>query len=388
MVESWPRVSLPEVVWFQEGPGLRTRQWTNEGIKVINGRNVLTEGQIDLSNTDKYISWEEFGRKYEHFGVKNDDIVVTSSGTLGKVGRIRPEHLPLMMNTSVIRFRSGNLDLLDHDYLHCFLRSADFQNQIGAYAIGAAQPNFGPSHLKLMSLPLPPLAVQRQIAGTLLAYDELVESSERRIRILEAMARALYREWFVHFRFPGHENRPRTPSPLGEIPEGWEVKKLSDVLELNYGKALKKADRRDGPFPVYGSSGIVGTHDAYLVEGPGIIVGRKGNVGSVFWCDDDFYVIDTAYYISSDLPLRLLYYVLPMLNFINSDAAVPGLSRNQAYTLDILSPPDPLVEKFCDLAGTFERQASSLRNQIENLRRTRDLLLPRLLSRQLEPEAA
>ncbi|MFN9971226.1 MAG: restriction endonuclease subunit S, partial [Phycisphaerae bacterium] len=73
------------------------------------------------------------------------------------------------------------------------------------------------------------------------------------------------------------------------------MKKLGDVLELNYGKSLTKGDRRAGPVPVYGSSGMVGTHDASLVQGPGIIVGRKGNVGSVFWCDDDFFVIDTAY---------------------------------------------------------------------------------------------
>ena len=197
------------------------------------------------------------------------------------------------------------------------------------------------------------------------------------------MARALYREWFVHFRFPGHESVPRVPSALGEIPQGWEVKKLGDVVELNYGKALKKQDRRDGDHPVFGSSGIVGTHDAALVEGPGIIVGRKGNVGSVFWCEKDFFVIDTAYFVTSSLPLRFLFYVLPTLNFINSDAAVPGLSRNQAYTLELLVPPASLLEKFCELAGTFERHAFTFQRQIQNLRRARDLLLPRLLSGQL-----
>ena len=86
------------------------------------------------------------------------------------------------------------------------------------------------------------------------------------------MARALYREWFVHFRFPGHESVPRLPSALGDIPQGWEVKKLGDILELNYGKALKKEDRREGEFPVFGYSGQVGSHDTSLVKGPGIIV--------------------------------------------------------------------------------------------------------------------
>ncbi len=98
-------------------------------------------------------------------------------------------------------------------------------------------------------------------------------------------------------------------------------------------------------------------------------------------------MIDTAYFVTSSLPLRFLSYVLPTLNFINSDAAVPGLSRNQAYTLEILVPTAALLTKFCELADTFERQATTLQRQIQNLRRTRDLLLPRLLSGQIDVEA-
>ena len=252
---------------------------------------------------------------------------------------------------------------------------------------GSAIPSTSRDAFYEIPVALPPLPIQRRIAGILSAYDELIENSQRRIKILESMACALYREWFVHFRFPGHESVPRVPSAIGEIPKGWGVKKLGEVAELNYGKALKKEDRRDGEYPVYGSSGIVGTHDAALVKGPGIVVGRKGNVGSIFWCDGDFFVIDTAYYVTSSLPLRFLFYVLPTLNFINSDAAVPGLSRNQAYTLELFVPPSSLLDKFCELAGKFERQVVTLQSQIQNLRRTRDLLLPRLLSSQIDMEA-
>ena len=273
--------------------------------------------------------------------------------------------------TQLLRPVTGN----DIRYFYYALRNVDLTNY-------GYERHF--KYLKEAEIPAPPLPVQRRIAGILSAYDELMENSQRRIRLLEAMARALYREWFVHFRFPGHEKHPRVASPLGDIPQGWEVKKLGDVLELNYGKALKQEDRSGGAVPVFGSSGIVGQHDTALVKGPGIIVGRKGNVGSVFWCAEDFYVIDTAYFVTSSLPLRFLFYVLPTLNFLNSDAAVPGLSRNQAYTLEILVPPAALLKKFCALADTFERQASTLHRKIQNLRRTRDLLLPRLLSGQVE----
>jgi len=274
-----------------------------------------------------------------------------------------------------------NPDRLTNKFLYYALRPK--LSEFRSISTGAATKFLTLTILNETEIQLPPLPVQKRIADILSAYDELIENDQRRIKILESMARSLYREWFIHFRFPGHESIPLVPSQLGPIPKGWEVKKLGEVLELNYGKALKKEERKDGPFPVYGSSGIVGKHDASLVKGPGIIVGRKGNVGSVFWCDYDFFVIDTAYYVTSCLPLRYLFYVLPTLNFINSDAAVPGLSRNQAYTLEILVPPVALLEKFCELADSFEYQVAALQRQTHNLRRTRDLLLPRLLSGQI-----
>ena len=108
----------------------------------------------------------------------------------------------------------------------------------------------------------------------------------------------------------------------------------------------------------------------------------------MFWCDTDFCVIDTAYYVTSSLPLRYLFYVLPTLNFLNSDAAVPGLSRNQAYTLEVLIPPASLLHKFCEFADFFQNQVATLEMQIQNLRSTRDLLLPHLLSGQIDVEIA
>ncbi len=106
-------VKLADVVFFQEGPGLRTHQWTPEGTKVINVTNILMDGRVDITNTDKFISLDEFERRYSHFAVEENDIVVASSGnTYGKVGRIGAELLPIMMNTSVVRFHSANADLL------------------------------------------------------------------------------------------------------------------------------------------------------------------------------------------------------------------------------------------------------------------------------------
>ena len=254
-------------------------------------------------------------------------------------------------------------------------------------AHGAAQQNLNQELIRQFEIQLPPLPAQRRVASVLSAYDEHIENSQRRIGILEAMARALYREWFVHFRFPGHEQTRRVTSALGDIPEGWDVKKLGEVVTLNYGKALKSENRRAGDVPVFGSSGIVGYHDAAIAKGPGIVVGRKGNVGSVFWSEEDFYPIDTAYFVTSPLPLRYMYYDLQTKNFLNNDAAVPGLNRNQAYSLDTLVPTPEILSEFCRIADRLEWLAIVLQRQCVKLRETRDLLLPRLLSGELNVAA-
>src|ERR1700674_4817763 len=197
----WPRVPLSSAAFFQEGPGLRQWQWTEFGMKVINGTNVLPNGTFDVNNTNRFISMEEFQQSYSHFAVEPDDTVVVSSGSIGKVSRVRHEHLPLMMNTSVIRFHSANRVKLDDDYLYWFLRSHLFQNQASAFAIGSAQLNFGPIPLKQIELPLPPILTQRKIAAILGAYDRLIENNNRRVQLLEEMARRIYVEWFVDFRY-------------------------------------------------------------------------------------------------------------------------------------------------------------------------------------------
>ncbi|MBA4150758.1 MAG: restriction endonuclease subunit S [Verrucomicrobia bacterium] len=367
------------------GSKLSTKHYSDSGVPVIRGTNL--SGGTRFSFEDFVWVSEETADELLPNNAHPGDLIFTQRGTIGQVGLIPVDSSfkRFVISQSQMKL-TPDKSQTDALFLYYYFSDAETVSKIKNLAFAAGVPHINLEILRNFEVIVPPLADQRRIAGILAAYDELIENSQRRIRILESMARALYREWFVHFRFPGHEKQSRVSSPLGEIPEGWDVKKLGDVLELNYGKALKKEDRREGQFCVYGSSGVIGMHDRSLVRGPGIIVGRKGNVGSVFWCDDDFFVIDTAYFVTSSLPLRFLFYVLPSLNFINSDAAVPGLSRNQAYTLEVLVPPSPLLRKFCDLADSLERQSQVLQRQINNLRRTRDLLLPRLLSGQVELE--
>lgn len=385
MASEWKTMPIKDLYeGLYDGPHA-TPKLSDSGPVFLGIKNVTDDGRLDLTEI-RHIAEDDYAAWTRRVQPRENDLVFTYEATLNRYA-IVPAGFRGCLGRRMALIRTDP-QKVDVRFLLYYFFTAEWRAVIRRNMLTGATVD----RIPLTTFPdfpvrVPTLPIQRRIAGILSAYDELIENSQRRIKILESMARALYREWFVHFRFPGHESVPRVPSPLGEIPKGWEVRRLGEILELNYGKALKKEDRHDGPYPVYGSSGIVGTHDASLVKGPGIIVGRKGNVGSVFWCDDDFFVIDTAYFVTSALPLRFLFYVLPTLNFINSDAAVPGLSRHQAYSLELPVPPADLLAKFCDVADSIERHAIKLQRQIKTLRRTRDLLLPRLLSGQIAVEA-
>jgi type I restriction enzyme, S subunit len=381
-MNSWPSKKMSEITSLvTDGKHGDCEDEDGSGYFFLSSKD-LRDGKLNYDKP-RQITHAGFLETHRRTNLEPGDVLLTNCGaSIGRVGIAQDDpriyRTTFQKSISVIK---PDRSLVDGRYLYYFLLcNSRLLIDLGD---GTAQPNLLIGDLKRIDVPVPPSSVQRRIAGILSAYDDLIENNQRRIKILEEMARSLYSEWFVNFRFPGHEKVPLVDSQLGPTPKGWEVKKLGDILELNYGKALKKEERCDGEFPVFGSSGIVGYHDACLVNGPGIIVGRKGNVGSVFWSDEGFFVIDTAYFVTSSLPLRFLFYVLPNLNFINSDAAVPGLSRNQAYTLEIVVPPTNLLSRFRELADTFERQAATLQRIGHNLSRTRDLLLPRLLSGQV-----
>lgn len=248
----------------------------------------------------------------------------------------------------------------------------------------SAVPGVNRNHLHRLPVRVPSVRTQRRIAATLSAFDDLIAINERRIELLERLARSVYREWFVRFRFPGYEDVDLVDSDLGPIPDGWGVARLGDLATLRYGKALPAHNRRPGPYAVVSSAGVVDEHDEALVDAPGIVVGRKGNVGSVWWVDQAFFPIDTTYYVETDVPTGLMYWQLQDLAFIDSHAAVPGLSRNQAEALLVLVVDEALAHRFDVVHSSFFALAGGLRGSNRRLAATRDLLLPRLLTGRLD----
>lgn len=337
-------------------------------------KNVTPSGRLDLSEI-RHVSEQDFPRWTRRVIPQEGDIVFSYEATLHRYARI-PAGFRGCLGRRMALVRPKP-ELVDPRYLHMYFLSRQWRTQVEAYIISGATVDRIPlSKFPDFELVLPPLEEQRRIADIVDAYDQLIENNRRRIQLLEESARLLYREWFVHLRFPGHEH----VKVVDGVPEGWERKPLGELTELRYGKALKQENRVGGPYPVYGSSGEVGTHEKCLVAGPGIVVGRKGNVGSVYWVYDDFWPIDTVYYVEPERVSFALYYALAHTTFVSSDAAVPGLNRKFAYSRPVLWPEERLRSEFEDFVSDVSRQISNLIKQNRKLAEARDLLLPRLMN--------
>ena len=353
--ERWRNTTLGETVTLKRGYDLPTRLRRDGPFPVVSSSGVT--GTHDVAKAHP------------------PGVVTGRYGTLGSVWYLDEPYWPLNTTLYVQDFK-GN----DERFVAYLLESLD----LGMLVASAAVPGINRNHLHPLPVRVPDKQLQLSIAIALGALDDLIENNRRRIEILEEMARLLYREWFVHFRFPGHEDVELVDSGLGPIPDGWKTRRLGDVLELAYGKALRAEDRNGGSVRVYGSGGHVGWHDEALVAGPGIIVGRKGNVGSVYWSDRDFFPIDTTYYVKSDLPLSFLDQLLRSLEFIDSHAAVPGLSREQAYGLVLPEPDGNLLSQYDAVVRPLYDLRRSLSDQISVLREAHGVLLPRLVSGELD----
>lgn len=193
--ENIAELNLSEVAWFQEGPGVRNYQFTSKGVKLLNVRNIV-DGELVLSNTITHISSDETRGKYKHFLVDEGDIIMASSGvTWGKTAIAKKEDLPLCMNTSTIRFKVLN-NKITKDYLLSFLNSPYFTQQISRMITGGCQPNFGPSHLKQVKIPLPQIELQKKFASIVKEVEAMKEQQKHSKEQIDNLFNALMQKAF------------------------------------------------------------------------------------------------------------------------------------------------------------------------------------------------
>jgi type I restriction enzyme S subunit len=277
---------------------------------------------------------------------------------------------------------------------------------------GATQDNLSLDKLLTFDFLVPPLPIQRRIAGILSAYDDLIENSQRRIKILEEMARRLYREWFVHFRFPGHEDCLLVESPLGEIPEGWEVKAFTEIADVLSG-GTPKTDvpqywngeipfftPRDAPDCFYLQDTDKHVSDlglskcaSALYPPDTVFITARGTVGKVALPAVNMAMNQSCYALrgKTGIPQRFLFLMtLQQVDYLKTntgEATFDTIVVDTFRRMEVVSPSQAIASQFSELIDPVFEQVNTLQRQIQNLRRTRDLLLPRLLSGQIDVEA-
>lgn len=328
------------------------------------------------------------------------DLIMAREAPVGNVAMIPPGLQPCLgQRTLLIR---PNRSKVEPAFLNYFLNGPHVQGLIHAKTNGVTVAHLNMKDVRTMDLPaLPPLPVQQRIAGILSAYDELIENSQRRIRILEAMARALYREWFVHFRFPGHENHPRVASSLGEIPKGWEVRTVKDVATVTYGFPFqsKKFNTNGIGTPVIRIRDILdGTINTftdeealpkYHIKNGDILVGMDGDFHMCIWSSGHALQNQRVAKFESKSEIGnyhlFLALELPIQTWNKSivGTTVAHLGDMHIKTIQIVWPPANILAKAREILEPMSQQIIAMKRQTQNLRRTRDLLLPRLLSRQV-----
>jgi type I restriction enzyme S subunit len=344
-------------------------------------------------------------KEMDRYGLRFGDIVMCEGGEPGRCAIWKDQAPGMMIQKALHRIRPK--EFVDcHFLFYSFLRIGQLKG-FDQYVTGATIKHLPSEKLAKVEIEIPPLPVQRRISSILSTYDELIENNQRRIRILEDMARSLYREWFVHFRYPGHESVPLVESPLGQIPQGWEVKKLADITIVNRAQINAKTAPDELLYIDIASvspSQIDSVTPYVFSDAPGR-ARRVVQHGDVLWScvrpnrrshalvmhPEANTIASTGFSVltAKTVPFTFLYFATTTDDFVSyltnnaSGAAYPAVNATTFEKAELLIPSPVLLDRFGEAAIAMAEQAHTLQRQTANLRCTRDLLLPRLLSGQI-----
>lgn len=335
-------------------------------------------GEFDLEDLP-LMKFEE--SEQERYELKYGDLVICEGGEPGRCA-IWKEQIPNMKIQKALH-RVRVHDCLDYRYLFYWFLLAGKTGELDQYFTGATIKHMPGQKLKEVVIDKPPLEIQHRIADILSAYDDLIENNQKQIKLLEEAAQRLYKEWFVNLRFPGYENT----KIVDGVPEGWRRGLLKELISVNYGKDHKKAPD-DGNIPVYGSGGLMRKCNKSLFSGEAVLIPRKGSLNNIMYVDETFWTVDTMFYATMKQPHTAVFVYFFVKAFdmysMNIGAAVPSMTAKILDAMDVVIPDKETLEKFDKCAKTYFNKIKTLQGQNERLKTARNLLLPKLMSGEVE----
>jgi type I restriction enzyme S subunit len=314
---------------------------------------------------------------------------------------IVPHHNKYLHNQRLGLVTQLDQSKLTKDYLYYLLNWSFVRDQIKATATGSTVRHTAPDRIHAVQVHLPSLGIQRRIASILSAYDELIENNTRRIEILEEMARCLYEEWFVQFRFPGHESSKLNDSEIGRIPRGWKLEPLYDIAEVTYGHPFKASHFNEEGIGLGAvrirdiKGGEIKTYTAeqgkpkHLIENGDILVGMDGQFHMGKWVGGQAWLVQRVakfrpkgvgryfLFLSLERPIKHLERTIV-------GTTVAHLSAKDLQGLRILKPEKHVLDAASSFLEPLYDMEMRLRRKNANLRAQRDLLLPKLISGEID----
>jgi len=395
----WNVVDLPDIVFFQEGPGVRKSQYTQDGVKLLNVAN-LQKGKIDLSTSERYISKEEAYGRYEHFLVDEGDLIIASSGIQisyfeEKMGFITGEHLPLCMNTSTIRFKSLNEDVLNIRYFMYFLKTNFFKKQIQRLITGSAQLNFGPSHLKQIKVILPKIEIQNRIVDLLDITQNMIDKRQQQIEALSALKQSIFLDMFgdpirnnknwnvgsvidyCDCIVPGR-NKPKNFT--GDIPwittEDLIDKGITNFSNKSLGLTVNEIDEVRAKIIPKGSVLLTCVGD----------LGRVSIAGNDCVINQQLHSYQPGENINNTYLMYFLSYQKPYMYKYATQTTVPYMNKTTCNNLPVFIPPLKLQEVFAQKIVTIDKRVDLLSKGLVQLNLLYDSILYKAFNGELFKE--
>lgn len=368
----------------------------------------LKDGRIVLDEVRR-ISEEDFLEWTRKLRPVAGDVIVVRRCNSGQ-SAVVPPNLDCAIGQNLVVLRADGRHVLPQ-FLRWLVRGNDWWDEVRKYInVGAVFDSLKCRDIPNFELPIPPLREQACIAELLSGLDDRITLLRETNATLEAIAQALFKSWFVDFDPVRAKRDGRAPegmdeataalfpdsfeeSALGEVPRGWKVGKLEDLLLLQRGFDLPATSRTPGPYPIIAASGPSGTHAESMSRGPGVVTGRSGVLGRVFLTLNDYWPLNTTLWVKEFRAATpcYAYEVLKSLDFqsFNAGSAVPTLNRNHIHGLPHLIPHRACVEAYEQIALPLHQRSRLNQEVADSISTLRDTLLPRLISGQLRlPEAS
>ncbi|MFW3577512.1 restriction endonuclease subunit S [Vagococcus fluvialis] len=410
------KCKVGDLVNIVSGYAFKSKDYTEEGIPVIKIKNIVPPS-IDYKDTNK-ISVSNLG-KYEKWVLSYNDILISLTGSnvnqiasaVGKVGRVKTKE-KLLLNQRVGKFENISPDELDIDYFYYWISRFDIQYKLASSATGSAnQANISPKQIKDLEIELPSIEIQRKVSNILKSLDSKIELNNQMIDILEEIASTLFKRWFVDFEFPDENGNPykssggkMIDSELGEIPDGWEIKRLSEIANYKNGLAMQKFRplENEDSLPVLkikelnqgytdrnsDRCSIDINEDVKIYDGD-IIFSWSGTLIVDIWTGGNAGLNQHLFKVTSEKYPKWFYYLWTKF-YLNKFIAI---AKDKATTMGHIKRQH-LNESIVCIPKDFEPLNQTLEgiiNKVENLgksnrdlEQTRDLLLPKLLSGEIE----